>query len=87
MSFHLLGCPQVMESSGNQVFRLVTGNSATSSSPADTRFKFRQWQALEASEAPGMIPHEMKAFVVSRGEEVSGLAKGAEYSGRPVSYP
>lgn len=87
MSFHLLGCPQVMESSGNQVFRLVTGNSATSSSPADTRFKFRQWQALEASEAPGMIPREMKAFVVSRGEEVSGLAKGAEYSGRPVSYP
>lgn len=76
-----------MESSGNQVFRLVTGNSATSSSPADTRFKFRQWQALKASEAPGMIPREMKAFVVSRGEEVSGLAKGAEDSGRPVSYP
>lgn len=87
MSFHPPGCPQVMESSGNQVFRLVTGNSATSSSPADTRFKFRPWQALEASEAPGMIPCEMKAFMVSHGEEVSGPEKGAEYSGRPVSYP
>ena len=86
MSFHPLGCPQVMESSGNQVFRLVTGNSATSSSPVDARFKVRPWQALEASEAPGLIPCEMKVVMVSHGEELSGLEKEAEYSGRPVSY-